>query len=112
MRIRCIQCAVGVAILVVAGVGVVYGSATGTVNVSVAGDEGSTAGLQVVIASSTDSRYTGRCTVSESGSCGLTDVPVGGFGVKVFDESQNLLAHAEGTIANEGQVVTLQMRVP
>lgn len=83
----------------------------GTVNGTVTGSSGPIVGVKVAITSAV-SAYTANAVTDKNGTVTFTDVPVGGVGLKAYDESGKVLASGQGTLAFGGQIVNVTVKIP
>jgi len=86
--------------------------ATGIVKGSVRRSTGPVAAARVVIGSAAVSKYTASTTTDQDGAFTITDAPVGGIAVKVYDSKQNVIASGKAILRHAGETVTLVLQAP
>ena len=87
-------------------------SATGIVKGSVRRPGGPVASARVVIDSGSDSTYTGAAMTDRDGTFAVSNAPVGGVTVRVYDAADHLIASGKGTLQHSGDTITLDLRAP
>jgi hypothetical protein len=106
MRAAVVAAALGIAAAVWAQ------PATGTVKGTVRRPAGPVASVRVEIDSAADSKYSASTTTDSSGAFTMSGVPVGGVGVKVYNDKSEVIAQRRGTIEHAGDTLTLVLPVP
>ncbi len=85
-------------------------AATGTVTGTVTGSGGAVSGARVVVDSASSSSYVAVTTTDQNGSFSVSNAPIGGVRVRVYDKNGKLLVTGSGTLQLQGQVVTLALK--
>ncbi len=85
-------------------------SAMGIVKGSVRRSTGPVVAARVVIDSAADSSYTASTTTDQDGAFTISDAPVGGIAVRVYDSKDRLIASGKATLRHAGETVTLVLQ--
>jgi hypothetical protein len=94
------------------GIGWALSSGTGVVKGSVNGPGGPLTGVEIVVSSASVSSYTAKTVTDQTGSYSVTDAPVGGVVVKVYDAKGKMLVSGKGSLTSAGQVITITLQTP
>ena len=84
--------------------------ATGLVKGSVRRPGSPVASARVVVDSGSDSTYTATTTTDRDGNFAVSDAPVGGVTVRVYDAADHVIASGKGTLQHAGETITLALQ--
>lgn len=87
-------------------------SATGIVKGSVRRVTGAVVAARVVIDSAADSKYTASTTTDQDGTFTISDAPVGGIAVRVYDAKEHVIASGKAVLRRSGETITLALQAP
>ena len=87
-------------------------SDTGTVKGSVRRPGGPVVSARVVVDSASDSTYTATARTDRDGNFAVSNAPLGGVAVRVYDVTDHVIASGKGTLQHSGETITLDLRAP
>jgi hypothetical protein len=85
-------------------------SATGVVKGTVRRANAPVVSARVLIGSTSDSAYTRTTTTDRDGRFTVTDAPIGGVTVRVYDDTERVIANGRATLQHAGETITLDLQ--